>query len=453
MKDKRAGRTRGSQIEKTRGETCVLAYSGGLDTSVAVAWLRETYGFEVVTCTGDLGSVRDLPAVQKKAIASGARKAIVQDARDVFVEYFVWPGLQADALYQERYPLATALGRPLLAKLLVDAARTEGARFVAHGCTGKGNDQVRFDLAVGALAPDLKVIAPMRGGMNMTRDEEIDYARIRGIPVEATKKSPYSVDENLWGRSIEAGVLEDPWGAPPRDIYEWTVEPDEAPAKAREVVIEFREGIPTKVDGDALGGVALIEKLNALGGKFGVGRIDQIEDRLVGIKSREIYEAPAAVILHAAHKALEEMVLTRDALRFKAGVSREYADMVYNGLWFTAHHQDLAAYVRSTQRFVSGEIRVRLDRGTMSIVGRRSPHSLYSTALATYGKGDQFDHRASEGFITVFGMSLRTQARTQALWGKNTEAALQIPKKELTAGPKANQPRKKNMLAEGRPKS
>ena len=418
----------------TSGETCVLAYSGGLDTSVAVAWLRETYGFEVVTCTGDLGSVKDLPAVQRKAIASGARKAIVQDARDVFVQYFVWPGLQAGALYQERYPLATALGRPLLAKLLVDAARAEGARYVAHGCTGKGNDQVRFELAVGALAPDLKVIAPMRGGMNMTRDEEIDYARKRGIPVEATKKSPYSVDENLWGRSIEAGALEDPWAAPPRDVYQWTLDPDEAPAKAREVVIEFAEGIPVKLDGEAHGGVALIERLNALGGKHGVGRIDQIEDRLVGIKSREIYEAPAAVILHAAHRSLEEMVLSKEALRFKSAVAREYAEMVYNGLWFSAHHQDLAAYVRSTQRFVTGEIRVRLDRGALSIVGRRSPHSLYSTALATYGKGDQFDHRASEGFITVFGMSLRTQARTQALWGKGTEAALDVPKKELSAG-------------------
>jgi argininosuccinate synthase len=296
--------------------------------------------------------------------------------------------------------------------------------------------------------------------MNMTRDEEIDYARKRGIPVDATKKSPYSVDENLWGRSIEAGVLEDPWGAPPRDIYQWTVDPDEAPAKAREVVIEFREGIPTKIDGEALGGVALIERLNEVGGKHGVGRIDQIEDRLVGIKSREIYEAPAAVILHAAHKALEEMVLTRDALRFKAGVSREYADMVYNGLWFTAHHQDLAAYVRSTQRFVTGEIRVRLDRGTMTMVGRRSPHSLYSTALATYGKGDQFDHRASEGFITVFGMSLRTQARTQALWGKGTEAALEVPKKELAAGaapktdrPRADPSRSRDKTSRGRPKA
>ncbi len=442
---------RAKAMQATRGETCVLAYSGGLDTSVAVAWLRETYGFEVVTCTGDLGSVRDLPAVQRKAIASGARKAIVQDARDIFVDYFVWPGLQADALYQDRYPLATALGRPLLAKLLVDAARAEGAKFVAHGCTGKGNDQVRFDLAVGALAPDLKVIAPMRGGMNMTRDEEIDYARARGIPVEATKTSPYSVDENLWGRSIEAGVLEDPWGAPPRDVYQWTVDPDEAPAKAREVVIEFREGTPVKLEGELVGGVALIEKLNAIGGKHGVGRIDQIEDRLVGIKSREIYEAPAAVILHAAHKALEEMVLTKDALRFKSGVAREYAEMVYNGLWFTAHHQDLAAYVRSTQRFVSGEIRVRLDRGALTIAGRRSPHSLYSTALATYGKGDQFDHRASEGFITVFGMSLRTQARAQALWGKNTEVSLQVPKKELTAPNPGSVP-KNSKSPGGRPK-
>ncbi|HEY3217544.1 MAG TPA: argininosuccinate synthase [Candidatus Limnocylindria bacterium] len=421
-------------MKETAGQTCVLAYSGGLDTSVAVAWLRETYGFEVVTCTGDLGSVRDLAAIQQKAIASGARKAIVQDARDVFVEYFVWPGLQADALYQDRYPLATALGRPLLAKLLVDAARAESARFVAHGCTGKGNDQVRFDLAVGALAPDLKVIAPMRAGMNMTRDEEIDYARAHGIPVEATKKSPYSVDENLWGRSVEAGVLEDPWGAPPSDVFQWTVDPAEAPAKAREVVIGFRDGVPFSLDGEDLPGVALIERLNELGGAHGVGRIDQIEDRLVGIKSREIYEAPAAVILHAAHRALEEMVLTKDALRFKSAVAREYAELVYNGLWFTAHHQDLAAYVRSTQRFVSGEIRIRLDRGAVTIVGRRSPHSLYSSALATYGKGDQFDHRASEGFITVFGMSLRTQARTQALWGAGSEAVLDVPKKELTAG-------------------
>lgn len=414
------------------GDVIVLAYSGGLDTSVAVAWLRETYGFEVVTCTGNLGSVKDLAGIQRKAIQSGAKKAIVHDARETFVRFFLWPALQAGALYEGRYPLATALGRPLLAKLLVDAAREEGARFVAHGSTGKGNDQVRFDLAVGALAPELTVIAPLRSGMNMTREDEIDYAKARGIPVPVTKQSPYSVDENLWGRSIEAGVLEDPWGAPPRDVFQWTVDPDEAPAKPKEIVLSFVEGTPTAIDGAPLDGVALIEKLNALGGKHGVGRIDQIENRLVGIKSREIYEAPAAVILHLAHRALEDMVLSKESLRSKARLADEYADLIYNGLWFSAHHQDLAAYVRSTQRFVTGDIRVRLHRGTAVVVGRRSDQSLYSTALATYGKGDAFDHRAAEGFINVFGLPLRNQSRTQALWGPDSEATLAIPKRVAT---------------------
>ena len=422
------------EISTTKGQTIVLAYSGGLDTSVAVAWLRETYGFEVVTCTGDLGSVKDLPEIQRKAIQSGAKKAIVHDARDTFVRFFLWPALHAGALYERRYPLATALGRPLLAKLLVDAAREEGARYVAHGSTGKGNDQVRFDLAVGALAPELTVIAPLRSGMNMTRDDEIDYAKARGIPVPVTKKSPYSVDMNLWGRSIEAGVLEDPWGAPPRDVFQWTVDPDEAPERPKEIVIGFREGTPTTIDGVAIGGVELIERLNALGGKHGVGRIDQIENRLVGIKSREIYEAPAAVILHLAHHALEDMVLSKETLRFKQRVSDEYADLVYNGLWFSAHHQDLASYVQSTQRFVTGEIRVKLHRGTATVVGRRSEHSLYSTSLATYGKGDTFDHKAAEGFINVFGLPLRNQSRTQALWGPDSEATLAIPKKVATGG-------------------
>ena len=418
----------------TRGQTIVLAYSGGLDTSVAVAWLRETYGFEVVTCTGDLGSVKDLPEIQRKAIQSGARKAIVHDARDTFVRFFLWPALQAGALYERRYPLATALGRPLLAKLLVDAAREEGARYVAHGSTGKGNDQVRFDLAVGALAPELTVIAPLRSGMHMTRDDEIDYAKARGIPVPVTKKSPYSVDMNLWGRSIEAGVLEDPWGAPPRDVFQWTVDPDEAPERAKELIIGFREGIPVTLDGAEAAGIELIERLNTLGGKHGVGRIDQIENRLVGIKSREIYEAPAAVLLHLAHQALEDMVLSKETLRFKQRVADEYADLVYNGLWFSAHHQDLASYVQSTQRFVTGEIRVKLHRGTATVVGRRSEHSLYSTSLATYGRGDTFDHSAAEGFINVFGLPLRNQSRTQALWGPDSEATLAIPKTVATDG-------------------
>jgi argininosuccinate synthase len=423
------------------GETIVLAYSGGLDTSVAVAWLRETYGFEVVTCTGNLGSVRDLDGIQRKAIQSGAKKAIVHDAREPFVTFFLWPALQAGALYEGRYPLATALGRPLLAKLLVDAARDEGARYVAHGSTGKGNDQVRFDLAVGALAPEMTVIAPLRSGMNMTREDEIDYAKARGIPVPVTKQSPYSVDENLWGRSIEAGVLEDPWGAPPRDVFQWTVDPEEAPARAKELIVGFREGVPVTLDGKAMGGVALIEKLNDLGGKHGVGRIDQIENRLVGIKSREIYEAPAAVILHLAHRALEDMVLSKESLRSKARMADEYADLVYNGLWFSAHHQDLAAFVRSTQRFVTGEIRVRLHRGTAVVVGRRSEHSLYSTSLATYGKGDAFDHKAAEGFIGVFGLPLRNQSRIQALWGADSEATLAIPKTVATGATKKRKKR------------
>ncbi|HEX9437849.1 MAG TPA: argininosuccinate synthase [Candidatus Limnocylindria bacterium] len=410
-----------------KGQTCVLAYSGGLDTSVAVAWLRETHGLEVVTVTGDLGSVGDLDQVRDKALRSGARRAVVLDARDLFVRYFVWPALQADALYQGRYPLATALGRPLLAKLLVDVAREEGAAYVAHGSTGKGNDQVRFDLGVAALAPDLKVIAPLRSGMNMTREEEIEYARKRGIPVPVTKKSPYSVDENLWGRSIEAGVLEDPWEAPPRDVYQWTVDPDEAPARPHELVIAFREGLPVSLNGESSDGVTLIEKLNAIAGKHGVGRIDQIEDRLVGIKSREIYEAPAAVVLHIAHRAIEDLTLSKESLRFKERIADEYAELVYNGLWFSAHHQDLAAYVHSTQRFVTGEVRIRLHRGNVTVVGRRSDDALYKMSLATYGKGDTFDQTAAEGFIQVYGLPLRNQARTQALWSGTEALPLKLP--------------------------
>jgi argininosuccinate synthase len=283
----------------------------------------------------------------------------------------------------------------------------------------------------------------MRGGMNMTRDEEIDYARRHGIPVDATKKSPYSVDMNLWGRSVEAGVLEDPFSPPPRDVFQWTVDPDEAPATAREVTVGFREGVPESLDGEARDGVDLVRRLNEVAGKYGVGRIDMVEDRLVGIKSREIYEAPAAIALHLAHRALESLVLTKETLRFKAQVGREYAELVYNGLWFSAHHQDLAAYVRSTQRFVTGEVRVRFDRGTATVVGRRSPHSLYSTSLATYGKGDAFDHRASEGFIRVFGLPLRTQARTQALWGEGSEASLDIPRKALVPGSAKKKPARK----------
>ncbi|MBI4505104.1 MAG: argininosuccinate synthase [Chloroflexi bacterium] len=393
----------------------VLAYSGGLDTSVAIRWLQEQYGLEVVCLTVDLGANdRDLSTVRERALQIGARQALIVDAKDVFVRYFVWPALRAGAVYECKYPLATALGRPLIAKLLVDVARQEGATHVAHGCTGKGNDQVRFDVSVGALAPDLTVIAPIRE-WRMTRDEEIAYAQRHGIPVPATRESPYSTDQNLWGRSIEAGVLEDPDVEPPEDVYAWTVSPERAPDAPAVVEVEFERGIPVRLDGAALDGVALIGRLSELAGQHGVGRIDHVENRLVGIKSREIYEAPAAVVLHEAHRALEAMTLTRHQLRLKELVAQEYADLVYNGLWFSAAHQDLAAYIASVQRFVSGTVRLKLYKGTCRVVGRTSPVSLYRHELATYDRGDMFDSSAAVGFIALWGLPLRTQASAQLL--------------------------------------
>ena len=325
----------------------VLAYSGGLDTSVAVAWLREQYGVEVITLTVDLGGGSLKAGVQRRAIAAGASKAWVVDARDTFLSQYVWRALQANAVYQGAYPLATALARPLLAQLLVEVAHEEGAEAVAHGSTGKGNDQVRFDVAVHALDPGLEVIAPLRVGMGLSRDQEIDYATERGIEIPITKASPYSIDVNIWGRSCETGVLEDPWVTPPADAYEWTVAAGDAPDPV-DLVIGFEGGIPVSIDGDRLGSVELVERLHALGGKHGVGRIDHVEDRLVGIKSREIYEAPAAVILHTAHRALEGLVLSKEQLRFNRLVADELAQIVYDGLWFSALSRDLRTYAMST---------------------------------------------------------------------------------------------------------
>lgn len=333
-------------------ERVVLAYSGGLDTSVAIRWLQEQYHAEVIALTVDVGSERNLEAIRQKAERIGAVKALVYDAKDLFIRYFVFPALQADAVYEGRYPLATALARPLIAKLLVDVAREYGATAVAHGCTGKGNDQVRFDVSVMALAPDLKIIAPVRE-WRMTRDEEIAFAERNGIPVPATRSSPYSVDQNLWGRSIEAGILEDPWAEPPEEVYAWTRSIAAAPDTPRVIEIDFERGIPVALDGERLDGVTLVSRLNEIAGEHGVGRIDHLENRLVGIKSREIYEAPAATVLLQAHQALEDMTLSKEQARFKAIVAQHYADMVYNGLWFTAFHQDLAAYVQSTQRHVT----------------------------------------------------------------------------------------------------
>ncbi|MDP2954448.1 MAG: argininosuccinate synthase, partial [Chloroflexota bacterium] len=355
---------------------------------------------------------KDYASIREKARQLGAVKALVVDAREPFVSHFVLPALQADAIYEGQYPLATALSRPLIAKLLVDAAREEKATAVAHGCTGKGNDQVRFDVGVAALAPDLEVIAPARE-WGMTREEEIAYAQRQGIPIPVTVRSPYSTDENLWGRSIECGVLEDPWAEPPEDIYIWTTSPQKAPDRPQYVEIGFEGGIPVSLDGEEMSSLSLVQHLNKVAGEHGVGRIDHVENRLVGIKSREIYEAPAATVLLRAHQALEALTLAKPQLRFKERVAQEYADLIYNGLWFTAHHQDLAAYVRSTQRHVTGQVRVKLFKGSCTVVGRKSPLSLYSHALATYDKGDVFDQKASPGFIHIWGLPVRVQAQVQ----------------------------------------
>src|SRR5947207_498303 len=389
----------------------VLAYSGGLDTSVAIRWLKEA-GWDVIAFTVDLGEKKDLDAVQARALKTGASAAYVADGRLPFLELFVWPSLQAGAVYEKEYPLATALGRPLIAAMLVQVARREGATAIAHGCTGKGNDQVRFDVATAALAPDLEVVAPVREwGMN--RDDEIEYAQKHGIEVPATSQSPYSTDENLWGRSIEAGVLEDPWTEPPADVYAWTKDPRRCPDEPAYVEIGFKQGLPVSIDGRVTDPLEIVTALNRIGGDSGVGRIDHLENRLIGIKSREIYEAPAAVLLLQAHQALEDITLPKEVARFKELVAQQWAQMVYDGLWFSPLRDALYAFVAETQRHVTGDVRMKLYKGSAQVVGRKGPRQLYQHALATYGKGDEFDQSASAGFIKLWGMGLRTAARVQ----------------------------------------
>ena len=395
----------------------VLAYSGGLDTSVAVKWINETYDMDVIAYTCDLGQGQDIEAIRQKALRTGAVDAIAEDARNLFVDYFVFPSLAAGALYEGKYPLATALGRPLIAQLMVRVAREHGAAAVAHGCTGKGNDQVRFDVTFQTLAPELKIIAPVRE-WKWTRTQELEFAAKHGIEVEATKKSIFSTDQNLWGRSIEAGILEDPWVEPPPETFQWTADPRLAPDEPEEVEITFDRGKPVALDGRELDGVELIDELNQLAGKHGVGRIDHIENRLVGIKSREIYEAPAAVLLHEAHRELEFLTLSKESLRFKTLVSQAYADLIYNGLWFSQLHQDLMAFTVSNQQYVSGTVRLKLYKGHAQVVGRKSEHSLYRHELATYEEGDQYDSSAALGFIKIHGLGQTTQAKHQMLRGK-----------------------------------
>jgi len=389
----------------------VLAYSGGLDTSVAIPWLKEKHGADVIAVTLDLGQGGELNQIRERAMAAGASRCHVLDVREEFARDYILPALQADALYEERYPLATALGRPLIAKKLVEIAQMENASAIAHGCTGKGNDQVRIDVSARAIDPRMTVVAPARE-WDMTRAEEIEYARVRRVAVSATSESPYSTDQNLWGRSIECGVLEDPWNEPPDDIYTLTKSPASAPDVPAYVQIEWQSGVPTAVNGVEMSLVELIGSLETIAGVHGVGRIDMVENRVVGIKSREIYEAPAALLLHAAHREMEGLVTPKDLQRLKQRLSQEYADIVYNGLWFSATRTAIDAFMQNIQQKVSGTIRLKLFKGDCRVVGRKSPFALYDQGLATYEEGNTFDHTAAEGFIKIWGLPVETAAKS-----------------------------------------
>ncbi len=390
----------------------VLAYSGGLDTSVCLKWF-EQQGAEPYALYLDLGQGEPAEDVKTKALKIGAADAFVRDAKAEFAEEYVAPAIKANALYGGKYPLFTALGRPLIAKKLVEVAREVGATYIAHGSTGKGNDQVRFDVTTASIAPDLTVVAPVRD-WNMSRPEEMAYAEEHGIPVPTTKESPYSVDENLFGRSIEAGPLEDPDHEPTEDVFEITTAPEEAPDEPGYIEIGFEEGLPVSLDGEELPLAELIAELNGLAGAHGVGRVDMIEDRLVGIKSREIYECPAALTLIGAHKELETMTLTKDVLRFKATVEQRYAELTYDGLWFTPLKRALDAFVTETQRTVTGTVRLKLYKGSSTVVGRTALRALYSKELATYDPNSTFDEAAAAGFIALWGLPARQWAGVNA---------------------------------------
>jgi argininosuccinate synthase len=384
-------------------EKIILAYSGGLDTSVSVKWIQEKYGYDVIALGLDVGEGKDLEAIKNKALNVGAIKAYMIDAKELLAKEYILPALKANCLYEGKYPLSSALSRPLISKLLVEVAEKEGATAVAHGCTGKGNDQVRFEVSIQALNPSLKVVAPVRE-WGMTRDEEIKYAEENGIPIPVDLDNPFSIDANIWGRACEAGVLEDPWAEAPEAAFDWTNPIELTPDAAEYVEIEFEQGVPVAVNGEKLPLVQLIETLNELGGKHGVGRIDHIENRLVGIKSREVYENPAALILINAHKELEFLTLTREVTQFKTQVEQQMAKIIYEGLWYSPIRPALDAFINETQKNVSGTIRVKLHKGNHTVVGRKSPYSLYNEELATYSKGDAFDHNAAVGFIKIWGL-------------------------------------------------
>jgi len=387
----------------------VLAYSGGLDTSVAIGWIAEETGKEVVAVAADVGQGgEDLEVIRQRALDCGAVEAVVADVRDEYADEYCLGALQANALYMGRYPLVSALSRPLIVKHLVAAAKYHGADTVAHGCTGKGNDQVRFEVGIGALAPDLRCIAPVRDS-GMTRDKAIAFAEAKGLPIDVTKKSPYSVDQNVWGRAVETGFLEDPWNAPIEDVYSYTQAP--GTAAPDEVVISFTDGVPTAIDGEKVSVLQAIEILNRRAGAQGYGRLDMVEDRLVGIKSREVYEAPGALALITAHQELEDLTMERDLRRFKRSVEQRWTELVYDGLWFSPLKRALDEFVRSSQRHVSGDIRLRLAHGTCVPNGRRSDASLYDFDLATYDEGDTFDQSLAKGFVELWGLPSKIAAK------------------------------------------
>ncbi|MEM7649643.1 MAG: argininosuccinate synthase [Cyanobacteria bacterium P01_A01_bin.70] len=390
-----------------RAERVVLAYSGGVDTTVCIPYLKNEFGVkEVITLAADLGQGEDLEPIRQKALKAGASESLVVDAKEALVKRYAIPAIKANALYENRYPLSTALARPLIAKLLVEAADQCGADAVAHGCTGKGNDQVRFDVSIGALNPDLKVLAPARE-WGMSREEAIAYGESFGLTFAVKKSSPYSIDYNLLGRSIEAGPLENPWTEPLEEVFAMTKAIADTPDEPEYVEIEFTTGEPTALNGEAMELTTLLQKLNGIAGGHGFGRIDMIENRLVGIKSREIYEAPALLLLIAAHQDLESLTLTADVTQYKRSIEETYSRLVYNGLWYSPLKSSLDAFVEHTQEYVSGSVRIKLHKGNAQIVGRQSENALYSEALATYGADDSFDHRAAEGFIYVWGLPTR----------------------------------------------
>lgn len=394
-------------------EKCVLAYSGGLDTSVCIKWLQDEKDLDVIAVVGEVGQEHEgLEEVRQRALATGAIDCIVADMREDFAADYLSKALYANAHFENKYPLVSALSRPLISKYLVDTAHKYGAKYVAHGCTGKGNDQVRFETSIQALDPELEIIAPVREWDMHTRQEEMDWAEAHGVTVPTTKSKPYSIDDNLWGRAIECGVLEDPMNRPPLDIYTMTTDPEKAPDEAMEIVVEFKGGLPVAIDGEQMSYLDIIAKMNEIAGSNGFGRIDMIENRMIGVKSRECYEAPGALALIEAHRALEDMCLEREVLRYKLHIEHDWATLVYNGQWFSPLKHAMDSFLKTTQQCVTGIVRLKFYKGTCTVTGRQSDFSLYDYGLATYDAADTFNHKSAKGFIDLYGLSTR-------VWAKN----------------------------------